>query len=162
MPFSTSSVSSPGFMNLRCTLPAWKTQIQQHVERLISGSVCLAKAHPYHISDWLVDLLLVWLSESCTSVRSRELYFRSLGKPPFFFFPPAITPVRRRSGMAPKCNQPCWIQCVKFATVWLRFILHALEGDCISVGKLIKVHELKIYCIQPIIPLLSLSPAVCC
>ena len=38
----------------------------------------------HRISDWLVDLMLAWLSESCTSVRSIELYIRSLGKPDFF------------------------------------------------------------------------------
>ena len=70
MPLLTSLVSSPGFMNLRsiltlrCALPVWKTQIPQHVEWLHSGSICSAMARPHYISDWLVDLLLVWLSES--------------------------------------------------------------------------------------------------
>ena len=46
-------------LTLQCTLPVWKTQIQQHVERLLSGSICLAKVRPHRISGWLVDLLLV-------------------------------------------------------------------------------------------------------
>ena len=102
VPMSTSLVSSPGFMNLRsiltlrCALPVWKSQIQQHVERLLSGSICLAKAHPHCISDWLVDLSFVWLNESYRSLRSRKLYVRSLGKPDFVLF--AVTPVRQRSG----------------------------------------------------------------
>ena len=69
-----------------CMVPVWKIQIQQHVQRLLSGSICLAKVHPQRISDWLGDLSLVWLSESCASVRSKELYVRSLDKPDFFFF----------------------------------------------------------------------------
>ena len=107
---ATYLVSSPGFMNLRFiltlryVLPEWKTQIQQHLEWLLSGSICLAKARPHRISDWLVDLSLVWLSESCASVRSRELYVRSLGKldfVSFFFF------FGSHGGLAPECNQPC-------------------------------------------------------
>ena len=53
----------------------------ENLERLLSGPICLAKARPHRIYDWLVDFSLVWLSERCASVKSRELYVRSLGKP---------------------------------------------------------------------------------
>ena len=66
------------------------------------GSICLVKARLHRISDWLVDLSLVWLSESCVSVRSRELYVRSLGKPDFFF---KMTWPYRFPFFWPKCSE---------------------------------------------------------
>ena len=43
-------------LTLRCELPVWKTQIQQHMAKQIDSEGSGSKARPHRISDWLIDL----------------------------------------------------------------------------------------------------------